>query len=237
MTKMTRDAAAERVLYLRREIERHRRLYYENDAPEISDFQFDALFEELKALETQYPELDATDSPSHRVGGVASEKFAKVPHDVRMGSLTDVFDFDALLAFVRDAKKTLVENGVPEEEIRFTVEPKIDGLSVSLRYERGAFVLGATRGDGLVGENVTENLATIPAIPKGIDGALSQLTVRGEVYMPRESFAALNRVREENGEKLWANPRNAAAGSLRQLDAAVTRILNAKIALDLIKID
>ncbi len=222
MTNLPKEKAAERILYLRREIERHRRLYYENDAPEISDFQFDALFEELKALEAAYPSLDTPDSPTHRVGGAASEKFAKVPHDGKMGSLTDVFDFDALLAFVRDAKKTLVENGVPEEEIRFTVEPKIDGLSVALRYERGAFVLGATRGDGLVGENVTENLATILAVPKSIDGAIPHLTVRGEVYMPRESFAALNRAREETGEKLWANPRNAAAGSLRQLDAAVT---------------
>ncbi len=218
---MLNDVKA-RVAYLRGEIRRHRQLYYENDAPEISDFQFDALFEELKALEARYPELDTPDSPTHKVGGVASAKFSKVTHSVKMGSLTDVFDFSALSAFLTDAKATLVAAGVAEADIRFTVEPKIDGLSVALTYENGRFTMGATRGDGLVGENVTENLKTIRAIPKTIDPAIADLTVRGEVYMPRESFAALNAVREAAGEKLWANPRNAAAGSLRQLDAAVT---------------
>ena len=217
-----RTQAEARVLYLRGEIERHRALYYENDAPEISDYACDALFEELKTLEAKYPALDTPDSPTHKVGGAASEKFSKVPHAVRMGSLTDVFDFDALRRFMADAKQTLTDAGVPAEEILFTVEPKIDGLSVSLTYENGRFVLGATRGDGSVGENVTENLRTIPAIPRVIEKGISALTVRGEVYMPRESFEALNRGREAAGEKLWANPRNAAAGSLRQLDAAVT---------------
>ncbi len=217
-----KKSAAERISYLRREINRHRTLYYENEAPEISDFVFDALFEELKALEAAHPELDTFDSPTHRVGGAASEKFAKVPHTVRMGSLTDVFDFDALRAFIDSVKATLTENGVKEEEIFFTVEPKIDGLSVALTYEDGSFVLGATRGDGLVGENVTENLATIREIPHRIEKGIPSLTVRGEVYMPRESFEALCRRSEEEGGKGWANPRNAASGSLRQLDAAVT---------------
>ena len=216
------QTAAARISALRAEIEHHRRLYYENDAPEISDFAFDALFEELKSLEALYPHLDSPDSPTHRVGGAASEKFAKVPHVVRMGSLTDVFDFDSLRSFIEDAKRTLTESGIPEEEITFTVEPKIDGLSVSLTYENGRLVLGATRGDGTVGENVTENLRTIRTIPQIIETKREPLTVRGEVYMPRDSFLALNRQREAEGGKLWANPRNAAAGSLRQLDAAVT---------------
>ncbi len=211
-----------RIEYLRAEINRHRTLYYENEAPEISDYAFDALFEELKALEEQYPHLDTPDSPTHRVGGTASEKFAKVPHTARMGSLTDVFDFESLRAFVESSKKTLAENGVPQDEIRFTVEPKIDGLSVALTYENGRFVLGATRGDGLVGENVTENLATIPVIPQRIDKEIPSLTVRGEVYMPRASFEALLRQSEAEGGKIFANPRNAASGSLRQLDSAVT---------------
>lgn len=213
------NTARERVAYLREQIEHHRKLYYENDAPEISDFAFDALFEELKSLETRYPELDRPDSPSHRVGGSASEKFAEVKHVVQMGSLTDVFDFDALRAFIEGAKQALREAG--ETEIFFTVEPKIDGLSVSLTYENGRLVMGATRGDGMVGENVTENIRTIRSIPGTID-CTSPLVVRGEVYMPRGVFYKLNEKREAAGEKLLANPRNAAAGSLRQLDAAVT---------------
>ena len=213
------NTAKARIDSLRREIEHHRKLYYENDAPEISDFAFDALFEELKALEAAYPSLDRPDSPSHRVGGSASEKFAEVKHVVQMGSLTDVFDFDALRAFVESARQTLLEAG--EEEILFTVEPKIDGLSVSLTYENGRLVMGATRGDGFVGENVTENIRTIRSIPEVIEDT-SALVVRGEVYMPRDVFYTLNEKREAAGEKLMANPRNAAAGSLRQLDAAVT---------------
>lgn len=213
------NTAKARIDNLRREIEHHRKLYYENDAPEISDFAFDALFEELKALEAAYPSLDRPDSPTHRVGGSASEKFAEVKHMVQMGSLTDVFDFDALRAFVENARQTLQEAG--ETEILFTVEPKIDGLSVSLTYEDGRLVMGATRGDGFVGENVTENIRTIRSIPAVIEDT-SPLVVRGEVYMPRDVFYTLNEKREAVGEKLMANPRNAAAGSLRQLDAAVT---------------
>ena len=214
--------AAARIAELRAQIEHHRRLYYENDAPEISDHAFDALFEELKALEAQYPSLDTPDSPTHKVGGAASEKFAKVPHAVRMGSLTDVFDFSSLREFIASARAELTAAGEAEEEILFTVEPKIDGLSVALTYENGRLVLGATRGDGAVGENVTDNIRTIRAIPHSIDPGIGNLVVRGEVYMPRESFDALNREKEEAGERLWANPRNAAAGSLRQLDSAVT---------------
>ena len=206
---------------LRAQIRHHRQLYYENDAPEISDADFDRLFERLKQLEAAHPELDRPDSPTHSVGGQASEKFAKVTHPVKMGSLTDVFDFEALRAFVDDAKRTLTESGVKPEDVSFTVEPKIDGLSVGLTYERGRLVLGATRGNGTVGENVTGNVLTIRSIPHTLPEPLDTV-VRGEVYMPHESFRALNEARAEAGESLWANPRNAAAGSLRQLDAAVT---------------
>lgn len=212
---------AQEIESLRAAIAHHRQLYYENDAPEISDADFDRLVERLRTLETENPALDRPDSPTHTVGGRASDKFAKVTHPVKMGSLTDVFDFDALRAFVADAKRTLAESGVPESDVRFTVEPKIDGLSVGLTYERGALVLGATRGNGTVGENVTENVRTIRAIPLELPEPLD-VVVRGEVYMPHDSFRALNEARAEAGESLWANPRNAAAGSLRQLDAAVT---------------
>ena len=209
----------QRIDYLRREIEHHRRLYYENDEPEISDFEFDAMFEELKTLEAENPELDAADSPTHKVGGTASEKFSKVRHAVKMGSLNDVFSTDALLAFMEDCREKLA--GEDESEVYFTLEPKIDGLSVALTYENGVFVRGATRGDGAEGEDVTENLRTVKGIPHTLTEPVS-VTVRGEVYMPRATFEVLNAEREAAGEKLHANPRNAAAGSLRQLDAAVT---------------
>ena len=217
---MTEKEAAARIRTLRAQIEHHRRLYYENDAPEISDYAFDALFEELKSLETAYPGLDVPDSPSHRVGGAPGARFEKVTHAVRMGSLTDVFSFGELRAFLTSARQQLLDAG--EEHVFFTVEPKIDGLSVALTYENGSLVLGATRGDGDVGENVTDNIRTVRAIPHAIDASLASVVVRGEVYMPHERFEALNRQRESEGGRLWANPRNAAAGSLRQLDPAVT---------------
>lgn len=213
--------AEKRVRELRQKLRRASVLYYENDAPEMTDYEYDALFSELKRLEEAFPSLDAADSPTHKVGGRASEKFAKVTHPVRMQSLSDVFSEEELISFLQKLKESLVKEGVREEEILFSVEPKIDGLSVSLTYEEGRFVLGATRGDGVVGENVTENLATIRAIPKRLAAPVS-LTVRGEVYLPHEEFERLNRDKEEKGEKLWANPRNAAAGSLRRLNAAET---------------
>ncbi len=208
-----------RVADLRRQIERAAKLYYENDAPEISDFEYDALFEELRQLELKYPELDDPTSPTHKVGGRASEKFEKVTHPAKMGSLSDVFSEEELAAFVQKSIDTLVENGVLRENIVFSVEPKIDGLSVSLTYERGKLTLGATRGDGTVGENVTENIRTIAGIPHELPEPLD-LCVRGEVYMPRHVFVELNREKEDAGEKTFANPRNAAAGSLRRLDAS-----------------
>lgn len=219
---MTIETARARIAELRTSIAHHAKLYYENDAPEISDYEYDALFRELTELEEAYPELANADSPTKRVGGEASEKFAKVTHPVKMGSLTDVFDFDELRAFLTKTIDTLLEDGVPAEDIRFTVEPKIDGLSVCLTYENGKLVLGATRGNGTVGENVTENIAVIDAIPHTLTDPVS-LSVRGEVYMPHTSFTALNEKREAAGEKLWANPRNAAAGNLRRLDATGTK--------------
>ncbi len=213
------ETVKSRVRELRQAIERAAKLYYEKDAPEISDFEYDAMFEELKQLEAAYPELDDPASPTHKVGGHASEKFEKVTHPVKMGSLSDVFSEDELAAFVEKAIASLVENGVPAEDIAFSVEPKIDGLSVSLTYERGILTLGATRGDGAVGENVTENILTIAGIPHKLPEPLN-LCVRGEVYMPRDVFTSRNRAKEEAGEKTFANPRNAAAGSLRRLNPA-----------------
>ena len=195
---------------LEKKLEYHSKKYYVDDAPEISDFEYDEMFYRLVKLENETPQLASVNSPTKRVGGAVLDKFEKVTHTVRMGSLRDVFNFEELEAFI---EKTPC-NG-------YSVECKIDGLSVSLVYDNGELVLGSTRGDGLVGENVTENLKTIPSIPLHIDYK-GHLEVRGEVFMPRDSFIKLNERREENGEQLFANPRNAAAGSLRQLDSKIT---------------
>lgn len=200
---------------LRAEISRHAKLYYENDAPEITDDEYDAMFRHLQELEAENPEFHSPDSPTVRVGGAVLSRFEKVTHTVRMGSLTDVFSQDELAEFVSHMQEELGECPT------FSAEPKIDGLSVSLTYENGIFVRGATRGDGNVGEDVTENLKTIHTVPLRLNEPIPYLTVRGEVYMPRRVFAALNQAREEEGLSLFANPRNAAAGSLRQLDSKV----------------
>ena len=212
----------ERINKLRKEISYHSKRYYENDAPEISDFEYDKMFEELKALEAAHPEFYSESSPTQRVGGAALDKFEKVQHEVRMASLTDVFDYDALRAFIRKIKEDV------GEDTTFSVEPKIDGLSVSLKYENGILKVGATRGNGAVGEDVTANIKTVRSIPLEINESLD-ITVRGEVYMPHSSFEKLNREKERLGESLWANPRNAAAGSLRCLDSKET----AKRGLDI----
>lgn len=200
---------------LRAELTRHAKLYYEKDAPEITDDEYDAMFRRLTELESENPEFASPDSPTVRVGGAVLSRFEKVTHTVRMGSLTDVFSKDELADFVSDMQEEIGE--VPS----FSAEPKIDGLSVSLTYENGIFVRGATRGDGNVGEDVTENLKTIRTVPLRLTEPIPYLCVRGEVYMPRRVFAALNEAREEEGLSLFANPRNAAAGSLRQLDSRV----------------
>ena len=210
----TPNEIKQRIENLRSMIEYHRQKYYLEDAPEISDYEFDELFETLKRLEAEHPEFYDPNSPTSRVGGKALDKFEKVTHEARMDSLTDVFSFEELRKFVETVKDT-----VPAA--RFSVEPKIDGLSVSLKYEKGRLTLGATRGDGEVGENVTENVRTINSIPLTLTKELD-LTVRGEVYMPRSVFEKINAEREKNGQALMANPRNAAAGSLRQLDSKIT---------------
>ncbi len=212
----------ERINHLRKLIAYHSKRYYENDAPEISDFEYDKMFEELKSLEEANPEYYSPTSPTQRVGGRALDKFEKVKHEVKMASLTDVFSYDELRDFIKRVKSEV------GEDTEFSVEPKIDGLSVSLKYENGALTVGATRGDGTTGEDVTANVRTIRSVPLTLNENAS-VTVRGEVYMPHKSFEKLNREKEENGENLWANPRNAAAGSLRCLDSKET----AKRGLDI----
>lgn len=213
---MTREEAEKRIEYLRERIEYNSKLYYEKDAPEISDYEYDAMFRELCELEAAFPELDRPDSPTKRVGGKALDKFEKFLHPVRMGSLTDVFSYDELSEFIRKTNEILGDG------TEYSVEPKIDGLSVSLIYRNGIFERGATRGDGYIGEDVTENLKTVRSIPLKLKEAIPYLNVRGEVYMPRSVFAELNEAREASGDPLFANPRNAAAGSLRQLDSKIT---------------
>ena len=200
---------------LRKEINYHSKLYYVYDAPVISDYDFDMLMQRLKTLESEHPELITPDSPTQRVGGQALSQFAQVHHQVPLESLTDVFSYDELFAFGER-----MDSLIPEEH-NYTVEPKIDGLSMSLEYENGVFVRGATRGDGTTGEDVTENLRTVRSVPLRIDNAPERLIVRGEVYMSKAVFEELNREREIRGEPLLANPRNAAAGSMRQLDPKV----------------
>ena len=204
---------AERIKKLRAQLLYHAKRYYVDDDPEISDYDYDMMYAELLRLEAEHPELFDPASPTQRVGGKALDKFEKVTHTVQMNSLSDVFSFEELAEFL-----SRVEQTVPDAI--YSVEPKIDGLSVSLRYENGVFVQGATRGDGFVGEDVTQNLRTVFSLPLTLPEPLT-LTVRAEVYMPRAVFERLNRRREEEGQALLANPRNAAAGSLRQLDPKV----------------
>ncbi|MEI3057984.1 MAG: NAD-dependent DNA ligase LigA [Eubacteriales bacterium] len=202
---------------LRREVAYHAKKYYVDDAPEISDYDYDMLYRRLEELEAAHPEFFDPSSPTQRVGGTPLERFEKVTHRVPLNSLADVFSFEELAAYLDGAEARLAEaNIVPE----WSVEPKIDGLSVALTYEHGVFVRGATRGDGYVGEDVTQNVRTIFSIPMTLPEPLD-ITVRGEVYMPRAVFEAINAKREAEGKTLMANPRNAAAGSLRQLDPKI----------------
>ena len=216
------DQAA-RAAELRAEIERANRLYYEEDAPELTDAEYDAVFRELVAIEEAHPELRSPDSPSQRVGARPAVHFGEVSHSRPMLSLSNAFSAEELRAFDARVRRLLGLAAGPEaaEGLDYVVELKIDGLAVALRYERGVLVRGATRGDGTTGEDVTANLRTVAVIPRRLPEAVD-LEVRGEVYMPREAFAALNAEREEQALPLYANPRNSAAGSLRQLDPAVT---------------
>lgn len=197
--------------------------YYVLDDPTMLDFEYDRLLRELENLEAEYPQYACEDSPTKRVGGQALSKFEKVTHQVPLMSLQDVFSLDELDDFLHKIK-------LSEPDVTFTVEPKVDGLSVALEYVDGRFVRGATRGDGVVGEDVTENLKTILSIPMTIPNAPARLIVRGEVFMPKASFEKLNAKQEEESKPLFANPRNAAAGSLRQLDPKIA----AKRGLDIL---
>ena len=212
---MELEQARKRVAELREVIERNNRLYYMDNAPELEDFEYDALTRELKALEAQYPALVTPDSPTQHVNEAASSKFSKVAHAVKMESLQDAFSYDEL----RDFDTRVREAGIAP---RYVVEARIDGLSVSLEYENGRLVRGSTRGDGLVGEDVTENIATMKDIPHVLPDAPEFLEVRGEVYMPHQAFFALKEQQELEEKTPFKNPRNAAAGSLRQKDARIT---------------
>lgn len=208
---------------LTRELEHAGYLYYVLDNPEMSDYDYDHKLRRLEELEAQYPQYASPLSPTHRVGGQALSEFVKVRHAVPLESLQDVFSFDELREFDAHVREE-------EPDAEYSVEPKVDGLSVALEYVDGQFVRGATRGDGLIGEDVTENLKTIRSIPMTLEHAPARLIVRGEVFMPRVSFEALNAEQEKLGKPLFANPRNAAAGSLRQLDPGIA----AKRRLDIL---
>jgi DNA ligase (NAD+) len=211
-------AASERILQLRKLIEDANYQYHVLDEPQIPDLEYDLLVRELEALEKQHPELVTSDSPTQRVGAAPLREFSQVQHEVPMLSLNNAFSDDEIFDFVKRINDTL-----SIEAPSFSVEPKLDGLAISLRYENGVFVQGATRGDGTTGEDVTVNLRTIKAIPLRLRGSAPEvLEVRGEVFMPRAEFEAFNERARESGEKTLANPRNGAAGSLRQLDSKIS---------------
>lgn len=211
---MDKSFAQKRIAELTNILNYHNRKYYIEDSPEIEDYEYDALMRELRNLEEKYPDLLLDSSPSQRVGGVPVSGFAKVTHTVQMGSLQDVFSYEQIEDFVNRIKSEI-------EDPKFTVEPKIDGLSVSLEYKNGKLTCGSTRGDGFVGEDVTSNIKTIGSIPLVIDNDIPLLEVRGEVYMPKNVFFDIVHEMELLGEQPFKNPRNAAAGSLRQKDPKI----------------
>lgn len=210
------ETAKARHIQLSEEIEKHNYAYYVLDDPQIEDYEYDKLMQELYSLEKSFPQLITPQSPSQRVGGLALSSFEKVTHSVQMGSLQDVFSIEEVREFDRRVKQALGKS------VYYVTEPKIDGLSVSLEYRDGLFVRGSTRGDGFVGEDITANLRTIKSIPLKLKKAVPFIEVRGEVYMPKKSFEKLIRKQEIDGEPLAKNPRNAAAGSLRQKDSSIT---------------
>lgn len=216
--------AEKRINELRKLLEYHSRKYYVDDSPEIEDYEYDMMLRELETLEDEFPKLKSPESPTAKVGGKASKLFSPVEHKVKMESLQDAFSFDELRDFDRRVRET-AENPV------YSVEPKIDGLSVSLEYVNGTFVRGSTRGDGVTGEDVTDNLKTVKSIPAHLNTPIDFLEVRGEVYMPHTSFEQLVEHQELMGEKPAKNPRNAAAGALRQKNSAVTATRNLDIFL------
>lgn len=219
-SELTEAEAANRLMRLAKLIAHHDQLYYAKDAPEITDAEYDALMRENRDLEARFPYLVRADSPSKRLGAAPSAGLAKVAHARPMLSLENAFSAEEVEDFVARVRRFLAIG--PDALVAMTAEPKIDGLSCSLRYEAGELVLAATRGDGAVGEDVTANVRTIGDIPQSLAGAPDVLEVRGEVYMSKADFKALNERQEASGGKIFANPRNAAAGSLRQKDASVT---------------
>ena len=216
---MNKEQAKKRIKELREKTEYYAGKYYDEDKPEISDFEYDMLMVELRNLEKQYPELITKDSLTQKVGGHVKEGFEKVEHEVPLQSLQDVFSIEEIGEFIDRIEKQAEENGI--KEVNYVVETKIDGLSAALEYVNGKFVKGATRGNGLVGEDVTENLKTVKTIPMEIKDKIN-ITVRGEVFISKKDFEEMNEERQENEEELFANARNAAAGSLRQLDSKIT---------------
>jgi DNA ligase (NAD+) len=219
---MAPPSPAARARELRRLIDYHNRRYYQRDDPEISDSQYDRYMEELLAIEAAFPDLQTPDSPTRRVGAAPLDKFSPVEHRLPMLSLANAFSEEEIREFEARIRRLLGDPG----DIAYVVEPKLDGVAVNLLYENGVLVRAATRGDGFTGEDVTQNARTVPSIPLVLTGPPEAfplaIEVRGEVVMARQAFQALNRLRSARGEPLFANPRNAAAGSLRQLDPRIT---------------
>ncbi len=216
---MNKDQAKERIKELRKLTEHYAKMYYDKDNPEISDYEYDMLMVELRNLEKEFPEYVSSDSLTQKVGGHVKEGFEKVTHEVPLLSLQDVFSLEEVEEFEARMKQKAAENGI--ENITYVVETKIDGLSAALEYKNGVFVRGATRGNGLIGEDVTDNLKTVKSIPMKLADKID-ITVRGEVFISKSDFEQMNQERQENEEELFANARNAAAGSLRQLDSKIT---------------
>ncbi len=216
---MDKKQAQKRIEELRKQVEYHAKKYYDDDKPEISDFEYDMLMLELRNLEKEFPEFQSKNSLTQKVGGNVKEGFQKVNHEVPLQSLQDVFSIEDVKDYVMKIEQKAEENNI--EQVRYVVETKIDGLSAALEYKNGELIRGATRGNGLVGEDVTENLKTVKTIPRKLKEKID-ITVRGEVFIAKDDFEKMNQEREEREEELFANSRNAAAGSLRQLDSRIT---------------
>ena len=217
---MTKKEAKKRIEELRKKTNYYAQKYYDEDNPEITDYEYDMLMLELRNLEKEYPEYINKESLTQKVGGTVKEGFAKVTHEVPLQSLQDVFSFEEIEEFLQRMEEKAKENNI--KEINYVVETKIDGLSSAIEYKNGEFVRGATRGNGLIGEDVTNNIKTIKSIPMNLKEKID-IIVRGEVFISKNNFEELNKKREEEDQELFANARNAAAGSLRQLDSNITK--------------